>query len=156
MIGIPNSIVSDNGPQFVSEIFKEFTRKWDIQHITSSPRYPQSNGEAERAVQTVKSLMKRNVGLSSALCSYRDTPLASGYSPAQLLFGRGKNSMGVLNDKRVDIKKLQNTEQMQRHRQETNFNVRYKTREREPLQVGQRVVLNDPGRPPVQANVVAT
>ena len=30
------------------------------------------------------------------------------------------------------------------------------TREREPLQVGQRVVLNDPGRPPIQANVVTT
>ena len=38
MIVIPNSIVSNNGPQFVSEIFKEFARKWDIQRITSSPR----------------------------------------------------------------------------------------------------------------------
>ena len=87
-------MVSDNGPQFVSEKMKKWFDKWDITHITSSPRYPQSNGEAERAVQTVKSLMNKNINLQAALCSYRDTPLANGYSPAQLLFGRSLNSMG--------------------------------------------------------------
>ena len=38
MVGIPNSIVSDNGTQFMSDRFKQFVRKWDIQHITSAPK----------------------------------------------------------------------------------------------------------------------
>ena len=128
LLGIPNSIVSDNGPQFVSDTFREFTRVWDIKHVTSSPKYPQSNGEAERAVQTVKGLMRKNVGLSAALCSYRDPPLSNGYSSAQLLFGRGMNSMGYANDKRVDLKQLNVFEKNQRSQQEENFNHRNKAR----------------------------
>ena len=38
--GIPDVVVSDSGPQFASAEFKKFT------HTTSSPRYPQANGEA--------------------------------------------------------------------------------------------------------------
>ena len=52
--GIPEVLQSDNGPQFSSSEFDKFTKNWGIQHVTSSPAYPQSNGEAERAVQTVK------------------------------------------------------------------------------------------------------
>lgn len=51
MLGIPNTIVSDNGPQFVSEGFTRFVAKWDISYIASLPKYPQSNGEAVRVVQ---------------------------------------------------------------------------------------------------------
>ena len=58
MLGIPNTIVSDNGPQYVSDKFRlQFVERWDITHIKSSPRYSQSNGEAERAVQRVKGPM---------------------------------------------------------------------------------------------------
>ena len=156
MLGIPNSIVSDNGPQFVSDTFREFTSRFDIQHVTSSPRYAQSNGEAERAVQTVKNLMKKNLGLPAALCAYRDTPLANGYSPAQLLFGRGMNSMGFINDKRIDLKRLNTFEGEYRKKQEGYFNKRYGTRVRQPLTVGQSVVVSDPGKLPVKAKVVAT
>ena len=103
MLGIPNTIVSDNGPQFVSDKFRQFVERWDITHITSSPRYPQSNGEAERAVQTVKGLMRKSINYHAALCAYRDTPVTGGYSPAELLFGRSLNSMGIHRDKRVDV-----------------------------------------------------
>ena len=49
--GIPNVIVTDNGPQFPSE-------EWSFKHQTSSPGYPQSNGKAEQlhAVKTAKKL----------------------------------------------------------------------------------------------------
>ena len=58
MLGIPNTIVSDNGPQYVSDKFRlQFVERWDITHIKSSPRYSQSNGEGERAVQRVKGPM---------------------------------------------------------------------------------------------------
>ncbi|KAL7865282.1 hypothetical protein SRHO_G00105290 [Serrasalmus rhombeus] len=41
---------TDNAPQFSSENFRKFASEWDFQDETSSPQFPQSNGEAERAV----------------------------------------------------------------------------------------------------------
>ena len=49
--GIPESIVSDNGPQFIAAEFKEFCRVNGIQHAKVAPYHPSSNGLAERAVQ---------------------------------------------------------------------------------------------------------
>jgi transposase InsO family protein len=59
--GIPDIIVSENGPQFCSKQLQAPQRTWHFEHITSSPGYPQSNGGAERAVQIAKSLMKKAV-----------------------------------------------------------------------------------------------
>ena len=56
--GIPEFMVSDNGPQYSSHEMKEFAQLYGFTHITSSPRYPQSNGQAERAVQAVKKLLR--------------------------------------------------------------------------------------------------
>ena len=81
--------MTDNGPQFDSREFEEFTTKFGIKHETSSPRYPQANGQAERAVQTMKNLMKKSTEPYLALLSYRTTPLAwCNRSPAELLMGR--------------------------------------------------------------------
>ena len=68
--GIPEVVVSDNGPQYSSEAYANFARKFRFEHITSSPHYPQSNGEAERAVQTVKNLIKKDGDPYLALLSY--------------------------------------------------------------------------------------
>ena len=56
--GIPETVVSDNGPQYTSEEFADFARSYDFCHVTSSPLFPQSNGHAERAVKTMKRLLK--------------------------------------------------------------------------------------------------
>ena len=45
-LGLPQEVFSD-GPQFVSEQFRQFAKKCDFNHITSSPHLPNSNGEAE-------------------------------------------------------------------------------------------------------------
>ena len=65
--GIPEVVVSDNGPQYSSEAYAAFARQFQFEHVTSSPRYPQSNGEAERAVQTVKNLLKKEGDLYTLL-----------------------------------------------------------------------------------------
>ena len=48
--GLPETLRSDNGPQFSSQEMVEFTSSYGIQHVTSSPYFPQSNGMAERYV----------------------------------------------------------------------------------------------------------
>ena len=57
--GIPDVLISDNGPQFSSHEFQQFVKHYQIDHHTSSVYHPQSNGMAEKAVQTVKRLIKK-------------------------------------------------------------------------------------------------
>ena len=54
--GLPVSIKSDNGPQFISQDFKEFVKEECIDHSTVTPLWPQANGEIERPN---RSLLKR-------------------------------------------------------------------------------------------------
>ena len=55
--GTPETIRSDNGPQFASHQFAEFAKEWNFDHNTSSPRNPRNNGKAEAAVKVVKGLL---------------------------------------------------------------------------------------------------
>jgi len=48
-------IISDNGPQFIAESFKEYIRICGMTHVRTSPYYPQSNGKIERWHRSVKS-----------------------------------------------------------------------------------------------------
>jgi hypothetical protein len=91
--GTPEEICSDNGPPFQSHKFKEFCKAKEIKHTTSSPRYPQSNGLAERAVQTAKKMVIKcnntNTPLDVALMEYRNAPFACDLpSPSELALGR--------------------------------------------------------------------
>ena len=87
--GIPETVVTDNGPQYSSQEFAAFANQYGFTHTTSSPHFPQSNGHAERAVKTVKKLLKGAEDQYLALLSYRSTPLPwCGYSPAELSMGR--------------------------------------------------------------------
>ena len=88
--GTPETVVSDNGTQYSGAPFQTIAMEYGFNHVTSSPRYPQANGEAERAVATVKGLWKGGGEKAKALMTYRATPLESSYSPAQLLMGIGE------------------------------------------------------------------
>ena len=57
--GIPDTVASDNGPQFSSQEFHEFSLTWEFNHVTSSPHHPKSNGKAESSVKAVKQLFKK-------------------------------------------------------------------------------------------------
>ena len=54
--GIPATLCTDSAPQYSSQEFVEFYKEYAILHVTSSPHTAHSNGEAERAVQTIKKL----------------------------------------------------------------------------------------------------
>lgn len=86
--GHPDILFTDNGPQFKSREFAAFTNDALINHVTSSPYFAQSNGEAERAVQVAKKQLAQD-DPTKALMVYRATPIAAtGYSPAELMMGR--------------------------------------------------------------------
>ena len=57
--GIPTLVKSDNGPQYTSAEYKQFSKAWGFQHTTVSPYHPQANGLAEKSVQIIKSLLKK-------------------------------------------------------------------------------------------------
>ena len=88
--GIPKTLVSDNGPQFASEKFRQFLKDWEIQYDPASPRYPKANGMAESVVKSVKSLFKKahkaNEDPYLALLNHHATPNnTDGLSPAKKL-----------------------------------------------------------------------
>ena len=76
--GIPAELVSDNGPRFSAETFTDFTKEYGITHKTSSPRHPQGNGEAERVVKTIKSILNKSDDPYLGLLAYRITALPNG------------------------------------------------------------------------------
>ena len=48
MFGYPREITSDNGPQLVSNTFKDYLNQHDIKHRMVIPYWPSANGEVER------------------------------------------------------------------------------------------------------------
>lgn len=91
--GYPHTIVSDNATSFTSGEFKDWCAKRGIIHLTGAPYHPATNGAAERLVATFKQSMKKSklppkAALQEFLMHYRRTPLATGFSPSQLLNGR--------------------------------------------------------------------
>ena len=77
--GWPDALITDNGPCYTSQEFVSLMQAKGVNHITSSPHYPQSNGLAEKYVQLTKSLFKKAAEEGKdpldALLIYRSTPL---------------------------------------------------------------------------------
>jgi len=65
--GIPELLVSDNGPQFVASVFDNFMRQNGIKHLKSAPYHPATNGQAESFVKMLKRALRKGGG-----CIYAD------------------------------------------------------------------------------------
>ena len=110
--GIPDVFISDNGPQFSSTLFHQFSEKYQFEHHTSSPHYPQSNGKAEKAVQTVKKLLQKSLSeqkdFQLALLDFRNAPTNDTVgSPAQRLMGRRTKTLLPTTAKLLALKTIQ-------------------------------------------------
>ncbi|RVW58468.1 Transposon Ty3-I Gag-Pol polyprotein [Vitis vinifera] len=95
--GIPQTIIADNGPQFDSIAFRNFCSELNIRNSYSTPRYPQSNGQAEATNKTLITALKKRLEqakgkwveeLPGVLWAYRTTPgRPTGNTPFALAYG---------------------------------------------------------------------
>ena len=100
--GNPLVFRSDNGPCYLSQEFKFFMQNWLVEHRTSSPHYPQSNGLAESMVKVSKNLiekaLRQDLPWNRLLLDYRCTPISSEIpSPAEILIFFSFISLSVIN-----------------------------------------------------------
>ena len=95
--GAPNMVMTDNGTQFTSSEFNDFCAENGIEHKTSAPYHPQSNGQVERFVDSFKRSLLKMKGeypvpdaMRIFLQTYRQTPsvVCGGRTPAELFLGR--------------------------------------------------------------------
>ncbi len=117
--------------QYSSEAYAAFAREYQFEHVTRSPHYPQANGEAERAVQTIKGLLKKEGDPYLALLAYRATPLQNGLSPSELLMSRRLRTTVPM--PREQLKTLREREERLKTRQKSNFDRYHGVRELRPV-----------------------
>ena len=101
--GLVSVLFSDNGPPFNSAEFEDFARKYEFEHRTSSPYFPQSNGKIERCIKSIKNILTKakedNRDPFLALLDFRNTPTQHfEESPAQRFFGRPTRTLLPIKD----------------------------------------------------------
>ena len=146
--GIPECVVSDNGPQYSAQEFAKFSMDYGFVHVTSSPGHASGNGAAERAVCTMKNLLKGTDDPYATLLNYRATPLANGYSPAELLMSRELRTKLPMAPNQLDAKtpdqcRLFDKEDASRLRQKQNFDNRHASKPLSNLNAGDEVWITD-------------
>ena len=97
MWGVPLSIRTDNGPQFISQEFQGFLKEYGVFWMSTTPMWPAANGEVERQNRSLLKALKiahlngkdHKDELRKFLLSYRSTPHSTtGVSPSELMIGR--------------------------------------------------------------------
>lgn len=96
-MGIPKMIISDQGANFCSDLFKQLSKLFSIKHIFASPYHPQTCGALERSHSTLKEYLRSYIGenqntwdlyIPSAMLAYNsNVHSTTGYSPLEILFG---------------------------------------------------------------------
>ena len=147
--GTPFILRSDNGPCYASEEFKFYLQEFRIDHLTSSPHYPQSNGLAESMVKVAKKLIEKAIledkPWNEFLLQYRITPLSAEIpSPAEILFGRKfRSNLTVLPSQLMNSTIKKQRELIAKKENKFYPQNRNSTTEM-PLEVGQKIWHQDP------------
>ncbi|UYV62474.1 LLGL1 [Cordylochernes scorpioides] len=149
--GTPETVRSDNGPQFQKVLgseFSKFSKEWSFKHITSSPKFPQSNGFIEAIIKNIKQSFKKEEDCYLTLQAYRTMPLESGYSPAELLMGRRLRTSfpaieSSLMPRYLDSEALQEREKRRVINQKRLYDKRHNVHSLPPLQQGDSVWIRD-------------
>ncbi|XP_067945100.1 uncharacterized protein [Watersipora subatra] len=143
--GVTKIVRSDNGRCYDSDEFRNFAASHGFQLVTSSPRYPQSNGLAEGAVKIVKKLWLKNEDKIEVLSVYRTTPLSTGYSPSELMFGRAvRSTFGLPRFCQVDYEEFEKKNENRKTEIKQNFDKKYRVSEMPELNVNDKVSIKSP------------
>ena len=142
--GVPEEVMSDNGPQYDSAEFANFAKDYGFTHVTSSPGFPRANGAAERSVQTLKAMIRKAEDPYKALMAYRSTSLENGYSPTEILFGRRiRTTVPVMPSQLQpcwpDLQEVREKEFGLRERTKMNYDSRHRVTNLPELQPGEPV-----------------
>ena len=145
--GIPEIIRCDNGTNFVSYEMQQFAKDMGFQIISSSPRYPQSNGFAEAMVKIAKRLVAKG-DLDLGLLAHRTTPLDHGISPAELLMGRRLRGTlpvdpDLLKPEWPDLSAFREVDSRKKEEQRRQFNYRHGAKDLNALREGEEVWVKD-------------
>ena len=77
--GWPETFISNNEPCYILDAFTSVMNAYHVNHISSSPHYPQTDGLAEKYIQIIKKLIlqskRRGKDLLKCLMIYHNTPL---------------------------------------------------------------------------------
>eukprot|EP00105_Crassostrea_gigas_P002562 XP_011415131.1 PREDICTED: uncharacterized protein K02A2.6-like [Crassostrea gigas] len=150
--GIPEKLVSDNGPQYSCDEFAKFSKQYGFIHTTSNPTHAQSKGLAEKTVQTVKHIFGKckadRKDPYSGILEYLNTPLECNTSPAQALMSRRLRSIVPSNHKQLQPKPV-NYEQFRNQlvlsRQKQNEYYSRQSTALKPLEMGETVRVKKQG-----------
>ena len=140
--GIPKQIVTDPGPQFTSQEFKNFLKKWGIEYVEASPFHHSANGKAESAVKSAKHMIKKalksGTDTAQALLEQRNTPRQdTGLSPAEMMFGRKTRSFIPMKKTAKPPKEI--TQKRQKCKDSVKRCYDRKASDLKKLRIGQRV-----------------
>lgn len=135
--GLPEEVVSDNGPQFTSSVFKSFLKNNGVKQTLTPPYHPASNGAAERSVQILKQSLTKQVlhsrdklstsrKLATFLFTYRNTPhMVTGETPALMFLKRKPQTRLSLLHPNI----AESVEKQQRNQQRYHDSAKHKLRE---------------------------
>ena len=137
--GVPQVMRSDDGPCYKGVTMTEFMRRYKVKHVKSSPYYPESNGLAERMVGVIKGMWRKEKDKQLALMVYRNTPLDSGKSPAELLFGRPLRTDLPQAPEEVSLSEFKQRDEMLKRAQKEGADRRRRARELPVLERGEVV-----------------
>ena len=142
--GKPQHFFSDNGPPFSSEPFSQFLTSHAIDHITSSPLYPRSNGFIERQIRTIKTSLATaqasNTSIDHLLQILCSTPIGPSLpSPCKILLNRTDHKPGHPSTP-IDFKQVRDYLITKKLVQKHYYDKRHNTRPLPDLSPGQDVL----------------
>ena len=128
---------------FNSKEFDEFAKEWGFKQTTSSPTYAQSNGMSEKAVQTVKRILKKADDPYIGLMEYRNTPVTGmTYSPSQLLMSRiARTKIQISQELLLPAVASEAKQQLAQQQKRQKQNYDKSTKPLPPLEIGENVHL---------------
>ena len=146
--GTPKCFFLDNGPPFSSDPFSQFLSSHAIDHITSSPLYPRSNGFIERQIKTIKTSLttsqSSNLSLDHMLQTLCSTPIGPNLpSPHEILLNCTDPKPGQPSTP-IDLEQVRDYLITKKSVQKHYFDKRHNTRPLQDLSPGQDILFLSP------------